>query len=340
MQGRDSLFDELTRIIVAAVAPERLREFPPTPFRMSHHDQQNRLARVMSEHGHSDFLRNYVMRDAPLADIPLAGIEYLMGITADGDERRALLRRAIEFWCEGFVRRPIANMQFEHLFRRWWKVLPHSEALETLRKMVDRVLAEPDQGACGEIQDIPFSSAHALAIFLNFDVLLELDPVRAAKLSQSHPELASALKRYPKGKQSIYEEAEAERASLPPPDENHYGGIMGFGDDTHNSYNYGLSLFEAKRSKDFGTPLKHAAACYREDADRKNPNRAPKEFWPSSGMYRSIFHGMGKVVGESAAQSLESVPDPDLRLFAQIELAAGLCGLPELSVMTQTTKRF
>jgi hypothetical protein len=43
---------------------------------------------------------------------------------------------------------------------------------------------------------------------------------------------------------------------------------------------------------------------------------------------------MAKELGESAAPELAVIKDIDLRLLAQIEFAAGLSGLPELSSMT------
>jgi hypothetical protein len=66
----------------------------------------------------------------------------------------------------------------------------------------------------------------------------------------------------------------------------------------------------------------------------KNPNAAATAFWPSSAKYKSIFHSMAKELGESAAPELAVIKDIDLRLLAQIEFAAGLSGLPELSSMT------
>jgi hypothetical protein len=40
---------------------------------------------------------------------------------------------------------------------------------------------------------------------------------------------------------------------------------------------------------------------------------------------------MGKIVGEATEKKLGLVKDPDLRLLAQIQFAAPLCGLPELA---------
>ncbi|MFL6449723.1 MAG: hypothetical protein ACJ746_18885 [Bryobacteraceae bacterium] len=68
-------------------------------------------------------------------------------------------------------------------------------------------------------------------------------------------------------------------------------------------------------------------------------NLAPKIFWPSAAMYRKIFYQMGRGRRDRADHLLDEVPDKELRLLSQIELAAGLCGLPELALTTQRVQR-
>jgi len=120
-------------------------------------------------------------------------------------------------------------------------------------------------------------------------------------------------------------------SKMPPRDpKNGSGFVMGGQAD----FDYGWALLDSERTGDFTKLLEHAAGRFREDTDSNNLNTAPKAFWPSGAMYRTIFYRMGKLLGEKAAQRLDSVPDPDLLLFAQIELAAGLCGLPELAGIT------
>jgi hypothetical protein len=87
---------------------------------------------------------------------------------------------------------------------------------------------------------------------------------------------------------------------------------------------------QASEDGDFGPAIQHAIEKYREDAAPERPNQAPKEFWPSTSRFRSVLYKAGKQVGENAAVYLELIPDADVRLFAQIELAAALAGLPEL----------
>ena len=47
--------------------------------------------------------------------------------------------------------------------------------------------------------------------------------------------------------------------------------------------------------------------------------------------FRAILYRAGKLLGVDATIYLDRIPDRDLRLLAQIELAAALVGLPELS---------
>jgi hypothetical protein len=93
---------------------------------------------------------------------------------------------------------------------------------------------------------------------------------------------------------------------------------------------YQKALMQASRDGEFGPALEHALEQYREDTDPENSNRAPQEFWPSTHRFRSILYQAGKRLGADAAVFLDRIPDANLRLFAEIELAAALAGLPEL----------
>jgi hypothetical protein len=91
-------FEQLSRFAVAAVAPERLSQLPPISGMGMFHSDPDLLAGVMSKHGHENYLRTYVLHDAPLADVPLDGIRRLLAKAGDDEERRLLLRRAVEVW--------------------------------------------------------------------------------------------------------------------------------------------------------------------------------------------------------------------------------------------------
>lgn len=75
------------------------------------------------------------------------------------------------------------------------------------------------------------------------------------------------------------------------------------------------------------------AACqalYKQDADAKSPNEAPREFWPSAQHFRTLVHVAGEALGEGAEPYLAQIPDTDLQLLARIELARALLGKPRI----------
>jgi hypothetical protein len=100
-----------------------------------------------------------------------------------------------------------------------------------------------------------------------------------------------------------------------------------------------MALQHASQDGDFAAPMAYALERYREDAAPDNPNQAPREFWPSACTYRGILYHAGIRLGENAAVYLDQIPDPDLRLYAEIELAAALAGLPELQGMQMEQHR-
>ena len=99
---------------------------------------------------------------------------------------------------------------------------------------------------------------------------------------------------------------------------------------------YPESFEKCLRDRDYGPPLEYALTKYRQDSDPYSPNRAPKEVWPSTSCFRHIFYQVGKRLGRDADVYLERIPDRDFRLFAQIELAAALAGLPEFHETERT----
>jgi hypothetical protein len=87
-------------------------------------------------------------------------------------------------------------------------------------------------------------------------------------------------------------------------------------------------LIDAMRSGEFARSIEDALEKYREDTSPDTRNYAPKEHWPSTGVFRTVLHQAGQRLGAEAANLLEQIPDGDLRLFASIELAAALAGVP------------
>jgi len=81
---------------------------------------------------------------------------------------------------------------------------------------------------------------------------------------------------------------------------------------------------------DFKAPFREAGKLYAKDSNPKNPNTAPKDCWPSARELRNILFKAGQHLGWGAEKYLDRISDPDLRLFAQIELCAGAEDLPQL----------
>ena len=92
-----------------------------------------------------------------------------------------------------------------------------------------------------------------------------------------------------------------------------------------------LGLIEAEQEGNFEPRLQEALRLYAEDSSPASPNRAARECWPSTQAFRDLLYVVGKSRGRDAVAYLERIPDRDLRLFAMIELAAALAGLPLLS---------
>jgi hypothetical protein len=197
------------------------------------------------------------------------------------------------------------------------------------REIVRVALAQPDQPVNANYDPegtVRITSGRAHTLFQFFHIVLQVDAPLAESLIASHEQLASALHRFPKGMESVTEEAEARRAAA-----RRTGAGGGFGmAGSPGDFPYMRALMQGSQDGDFGPAMQHAIEKYREDAAPERPNRAPKESWPSANRFRSALYKAGKQLGNGAVIYLETIPDADLRLFAQIELAAALAGLPEL----------
>jgi hypothetical protein len=147
----------------------------------------------------------------------------------------------------------------------------------------------------------------------------------AESLIASHEQLAAATRRYPDGHETIVQELEERRKQLVTSGATCGGGFVMAGDPS--DFAYQMALRQSSQEGDFGAPIDHALESYREDVAPDSPNQAPMTFWPSTCAFRTILYSAGKRLGPEAEILLDRIPDDDLRLFAQIELAAALAGL-------------
>jgi hypothetical protein len=217
---------------------------------------------------------------------------------------------------------------FFHLFQREWSVLPEPEALTLAREIVQVTAEQPEQPMTASYADgaVEITSWRAHVFFQILHVLRRVDPELAELLIAKNPQLAKAARRFPRGFESMEEEAESRRRQQPPSGKR---GLIMMG--SPEDFPYLKALQQSSVDGDFRPVFEYAIKKYRQDGNRRSPNLAPSEFWPSTSAYRHILYQAGKRLGrDDASMYLERVPDDDLRLFARIELAAALAGLPEM----------
>jgi len=310
---------EQARLLAAAVAPDLLSEIPSfghTPRQFT----SERLGRIMLEHEHGDAAFDYAMGYDEPSTFPFGVVSALMQWFGDEERRLAVLHRAIEAWrgarCDRFI----------WLFQSQWKVLPPEEARVVAREIVRVTLEQPDQPITATYDQegtVRITSGREHTLFQILHVLRQVDGSLAESLIAGHEQLAAAARRFPNGMESVMEEA-ARRS-----DACGAGGGGGMAGSPRD-FPYMRAVIQASRDGDFEPAIEHALERYRQDTAPDHPNQAPREFWPSTCRFRSILYSAGKRLGRDAVVYLDRIPDADLRLLAQIELAAALAGLPEM----------
>jgi hypothetical protein len=325
------LFDQAQQM-AAAIAPDLLGELPPVrSFRGE--DQAESLLRIMLDHGHTAAASDYVVRCDVDLGFPFGSAASLMQ-KLDGKARLTVIRRAVEAWRwqnqdEDGVDQPTHLFSsFMPLFQHHWKLLPPEEALAVVREIVRRELDRPDVRISASYPDFEITSNREHVLFQVLHIIRHLDPALAESLIASHAQVAAAAQRYYNGIETMHQEmerqAEERRKQVAA---SGGGGAFIMGGDPRD-FPRQIKQMQAEQKGDFNPPIDHALELYREDIDPKNPNEALKAFWPSTSDIRGILYRAGKSVGKGAVSLLDRIPDRDLRLFAQIEFAAALAGLP------------
>jgi len=312
--------------LAAAVSPQRALRLMPlvaAPW----HRSTDRIIFNMLRHGHIADAVSYLSDPPPMERYPFSAAIEAIGHSGDEETRRKVLRAAIRArlgesssWADGF----------EFLFALWWLVLPVDEAAALVREIVQRTIEERD----GEIEAkfssgwnvARFSSVRESRLFGIFGPLRHLDAKLADELCRKYPQLAAAVVPFPRG---YYAEAEA-------PPEKRQDRQSAERCEQPDYITAGqtrlLPIPEALKTE-FREPFDEALRLYARDTDLSNPNRAPRECWPSAMEFRNILYKAGPHEGRAAARHLNRVPDRDLRLFAQIELIAAIAGLPQFGGM-------
>ena len=343
---RDFFFEHAQQI-AAAFAPDLLRDIPsvhclPEDF----HAEQ--LVSIMLQHGHIDAAFDFVVQRDPSFSFPFGYTANLMQ-KLDDQRRLTVLRSAIAAWRapqdhepmqmrgipkegrrSGRIRSSRFQSGFINLFKLHWKTLPSDEALAVVREIVQKETEQPDieLTSAGYGQDIQFTSGREYILFEVLHILRRLDAQLAESLIASHEQLATAARRFPNGIETIHEESEERRKQMMASGATCGGGFIMGGNPRDIPYQ--MALRESTQGGDFGPAIDHALERYHEDTTLDSPNQAPRAFWPSTCAFRTILYCAGKRNGPDAEILLDRIPDDDLRLFAQIELAAALAAMPEL----------
>jgi hypothetical protein len=316
------------RLIAAAVAPDLLPDIPALEH-LPRHVTSDIVGRIMLDHQHRDAAFDYVVHYDDSSSFPFGVAAALMRSLDNDVSRLAVLRSSIAAWRTARQAPHFHLFQFISIFQSQWKLLPPEEAAGVAREIVRVALEQPDQPVSANYDpegNMRITSGRAHTLFQIFHILRQVDGPLAESLIAGHEQLAAALQRFPNGMETVTEETEARRAEA-----RRTGSGGGFGmAGSPGDFPYMKALMQASQDGEFGPAIQHATEKYREDAVPESPNRAPKEFWPSASRFRSVLYKAGKQLGHRAAVHLEAIPDADLRLFAQIELAAALAGLPEL----------
>jgi hypothetical protein len=352
----ENLFDEARRV-AAAVSPELVAEIPINWHRHPKElvsSEISTIVQTMMTHGHVEAAFDYVLRYNDPVSFPFISVgAVLHRLSPDHPERaarrRMLLRHAVEQWRESLSDRLLGDpFGFVGLFGNLWKDFPPEEALSIAQTIVDRAAEEPDTGTSSGYPDgIHFSSPRQHTLFQILHVLRHLDPALAQSLVECHDQLAAAARRYPNGLETMNEEVEAETErrrteGVTLTCEGGTGevwGFLGHPEDYDRELERHRRLTEAARDGDFQIFIEDALEKYQSDTSPTTRNYAPKEYWPSTGAFRTALYKAGLRVGSQAAMLLEQIPDNDLRLFATIELAAALASLPPSSITTMQRPR-
>jgi hypothetical protein len=354
-RDRDLLFEQAQQI-AAAVAPDLLPAIPSVR-RFPNDFHSGTLVSIMLQHGHVDAAFEYVIQCNVPFSFPFNYAVNLMH-KLDDERRLTVLRRAMDAWRapqdaelmrthgipqrdghSGAIRLLHLQLDFIRVFQWQWKILPPDEALAVVREIVRIAIQQPDLGTSARYgEDIRITSSREHVLFEVLHILRHLDDPLAESLIANHEQLAAATRRYPDGHETIVQELEERRKQLVASGATCSGGGFVMAGDPRD-FAYQMTLRQSSQGGDFGPPINHALERYSEDAAPDSPNQAPKTFWPSTCAFRTILYGAGKRLGPEAEILLDRIPDYDLRLFAQIELAAALAGLPELPETWRTQRR-
>jgi hypothetical protein len=289
----------------------------------------------MADHGLTDEAAAILMDPPERLSFPFTAATNVISRARDDDAKQRILEGAVRAFRRErhaqAMRSRFERSQFVSLFTFHWKRLPPEMAREIVHELVQEALDDPDTPVHGSIgfgaARVQFSSSRQQRLFDVFEPLRELDPAMADSLIAANPQLAKAANAMPFGKygdRPVAPPAHTERqAPIEQPD------FMQIGD----------RLMPMPEALATGFAQAFQIAERKFDDDTGGGNIAPKDAWPSAQEYRKILFKAGQHEGREASRHLERIPDPDLRMFAAIELAAALSDLPQAGGITMSAGR-
>ena len=314
--------------LAACVAPDRafsLRKSIDTA------DSTDSFLVHMASHGHAAVAVDYLTRWSGEGRFPYRAAAAVSSHAKDDEERRGILRSALlasrgadtDWWDLCDVVR---------LLRQRWHLLPQPEARDAVGSLARLIQGKTDDRG-GRMQiggphgTVTFSSQRSRLLFDLLGPLKRFDPQLADSTVRGNTELARAAASYPDGL-----DTDAPQPSQRPSAESveqwkrNWTGI---------TLAAGFFRIEDEKNADFKNSFDQALRSYARDADPVRPNPYPRECWPSAEDFRAILHGAGRHAEESGGRLLARVPDLVLRLFAEIEFAAGVAGLAHIGSITR-----
>ncbi len=290
-----------------------------------------KLVVAMLDHGREKEAIDFLSTIEASENYPFDAAAQAFGTTRDDALRLAVLRSALRA-MRSRMAAPQATPYFQlsgvtSFFARTWRRLPEDEARDFAGEFARWLVERPDERTRGSMQGLIFSSARQMQLFQVLAPLRHLHPALTDSLMDEHRELAAAAARYPFGDESIREELERAAASRPAmPVSDPADPIVAFGASGP------ITRSAAVRSQFNEDAFVRAGEAL--DADLAAPNPAPKDSWMSTQAFRRIFFEAARAEGVGALLSLDRIRDTDVRLFARIEVAAAIAGLPYVDGMS------
>jgi hypothetical protein len=228
---------------------------------------------------------------------PVVGVNHIIRKLPEGDPQRAALFSAA---LSAYTVKP--DRGFHDMLMRYHKELPPGMAQTAVGRIVSTILDRKDDG--GNYQPRTYASAKGTVSFTNrqdselFDfmpLVREVGPKRYEELVANRVELRSALGFFPGGGPSVADDR-------------------------------GITIYSVSSGP--GKAKADAADLYKEDSNTDRPNRAWREYWPSTQAYRRAIIRATKLMGVDAEPVLLKITDTDVNVPARITMAQALLERP------------